>query len=177
MGQHVFWIFLNFFSCGASMVAKNALSGEKTSTGLRLKPSAQEAGNRLRRKLFSSCCGKKKYPMSSPRKRGSSMRSLDSRFRGNDKCCFRNRYYLCWIPAFAGMTKKESSAEQHGMGHVRAIWRQSVCSIMSRVVGPSSPFSTSDSGSHGTAARMSTFPYSAMMAGAVSTATSPQSRS
>ncbi len=40
------------------------------------------------------CCGKQKPAMSPLRKQGSRAKKLDSRFRGNDKYCFRNRNYL-----------------------------------------------------------------------------------
>ena len=43
---------------------------------------------------FSSCCGKQKPTMSPLRKQGSRAKKLDSRFRGNDKYCFRNSNYL-----------------------------------------------------------------------------------
>ncbi|MBA7702921.1 hypothetical protein ES703_111699 [subsurface metagenome] len=50
--------------------------------------------------LVSICCGKQKLTMSPLRgtppcgnpKQGSRAKKLDSRFRGNDKYCFRNRY-------------------------------------------------------------------------------------
>jgi len=42
--------------------------------------------------LTSSCCGKPKPEMSPLRKQGSMAWKLDSCFRRNDKCCFRNRY-------------------------------------------------------------------------------------
>jgi len=41
--------------------------------------------------LISICCGKQKPTMSPLRKQGSRAKKLDSRFRGNDKYCFRNR--------------------------------------------------------------------------------------
>ena len=40
--------------------------------------------------INSSCCGKQKPTMSPLRKQGSRAKKLDSRFRGNDKYCFRN---------------------------------------------------------------------------------------
>jgi len=40
--------------------------------------------------LISICCGKQKPTMSPLRKQGSRAKKLDSRFRGNDKYCFRN---------------------------------------------------------------------------------------
>ena len=44
--------------------------------------------------LFSICCRKQKSTMSPLRKQGSKAKKLDSRFRGNDKYYFRNKYYL-----------------------------------------------------------------------------------
>jgi len=39
---------------------------------------------------ISICCGKQEAVMSPLRKQGSRAKKLDSRFRGNDKSCFRN---------------------------------------------------------------------------------------
>ncbi len=48
-----------------------------------------------RRSIVNSiCCGKPKLTMSPLRKQGSISKNLDSCFRRNDKCCFRNRNYL-----------------------------------------------------------------------------------
>jgi len=44
--------------------------------------------------LISICCGKQKPMMSSLRKQGSRAKKLDSRFRGNDKCCCGNSNYI-----------------------------------------------------------------------------------
>ena len=43
-------------------------------------------------RLISICCGKRKPTMSPLRKQGSRAKKLDSRFRGNDKYRFRDRY-------------------------------------------------------------------------------------
>jgi len=53
---------------------------------------ANEIFSYFKEALTSYCCGKRKSTMSSLRKQGSRAKNLDSRFRGNDKYCFRNRY-------------------------------------------------------------------------------------
>jgi len=40
--------------------------------------------------LIGICCGKQESVMSPLRKQGARAKKLDSRFRGNDKSCFRN---------------------------------------------------------------------------------------
>ncbi len=50
-----------------------------------------DAAERIVNLLIRSCCGKQKPTMSPLRKQGSRAKKLDSRFRVNDKYCFRNR--------------------------------------------------------------------------------------
>ena len=57
----------------------------------------QNAQPHILEQLISICCGKQKPNMSPLRKQGSRTKKLDSRFRGNDKSCFRNRNQLVLI--------------------------------------------------------------------------------
>ncbi len=71
-----------------------ALDLSERALGKVTKDSVEEAvvlGNLGLIYLTSICCGKQKPAMSPLRKQGSRVKKLDSRFRGNDKSCFRNR--------------------------------------------------------------------------------------